>query len=64
LRPGSFLGSTTNGLLGQTFAPLVPFAFKLGVTQGMLLALIGVAVALMLVLVLLAVGLFGSFGGG
>jgi hypothetical protein len=51
-------------LLGKTFALLARLAFKLGVTQRMLLALIGVAVAVVLVLVLLAVGLFGSFEGG
>jgi len=64
LRPGSFFGRSTYTLLGKTFALLARLAFKLGVTQRMLLALIGVAVAVVLVLVLLAVGLFGSFGGG
>jgi hypothetical protein len=49
------LGRTTGRLLGRTFAFLAPLALKLGVTQRVLLALIGVAVAVVLVIVLLAV---------
>ncbi len=56
LRPTSrLLGRTTSRLLGRTFAFLAPLALKLGVTRRVLLALIGVAVAVVLVLVQLAV---------
>jgi uncharacterized membrane protein YgaE (UPF0421/DUF939 family) len=43
---------------------IAPLALKLGVTRRVLLTLIGVAVAMIVVFVLLAVGLLGSFGGG
>lgn len=49
-------------LLGKTSAFLAPLALKLGVTRRVLLTLIGVAVAIIVVLVLLVMGLLGSFG--
>jgi hypothetical protein len=65
LRPSRLMGRTANRLLGKTFALLAPLAFKLGVTQRVpLLILTGVAVAVVVVLVLLAAGLLGSFEGG
>ncbi len=65
LRPSTLMGRTANRLLGTTFALLAPLAFKLGVTQRVLLLILtGVAVAVVVVLVLLAAGLLGSFEGG
>jgi hypothetical protein len=58
-QPRKLLGRITNTLLRSTLAFLAPLALKLGVTQRVLLAFIGVAVAVVLVLVLLATGLFG-----
>jgi hypothetical protein len=46
------LGRTTSRLVGRTLAFLAPLALKLGVTQRVLLALIGIAVVVVLVLVL------------
>jgi uncharacterized membrane protein YgaE (UPF0421/DUF939 family) len=51
-------------LLGKTLAFIAPLALKLGVTRRVLLTLIGVAVAMIVVLVLLAMGVLGLFGGG
>ena len=51
-------------MFGKTLAFIAPLALKLGVTRRVLLTLIGVAVAMIVVLVLLVVGLLGSFGGG
>ncbi len=53
LRPTSrLLGRTTSRLVGRTLAFLAPLALKLGVTQRVLLALIGIAAVVVLVLVL------------
>ena len=52
LRPGR--------LLGRTLTFLAPLALKLGVTQRVLLALIGIAAVVVSVLVLVAVGIFGG----
>ena len=60
LRPGRLLGRTTSRLLGRTLAFLAPLALKLGVTQRVLLVLIGFAAAVGLVLVLMAVSIFGG----
>ncbi len=62
LRPTSrLLGRTTSRLLGKTFALLAPLALKLGMTQRVLLALIGIAAVVILVLILVVVvGLFGG----
>jgi hypothetical protein len=61
LRPTSRLvGRTTSKLLGRTLAFLAPLALKLGVTQRVLLALIGIAAVVVSVLVLVAVGIFGG----
>jgi hypothetical protein len=43
---------------------IAPLALKLGVTRRVLLTLIGVAVAMIVVPVLLAMGVLGLFGGG
>ncbi len=56
LRPTSrLLGRTTGRLLGKTLTILAPLALKLGVTQRVLLVLIGIAATVVLVLVLLTV---------
>ncbi len=47
-------------MLGRTLAFLAPLALKLGVTQRVLLVLIGFAAAVGLVLVLMAVSIFGG----
>lgn len=59
LRPSRLLGRAGR-LLGRTLAFLAPLALKLGVTRRVLVALIGIAA----VVVLLAVGVVGAFGGG
>jgi hypothetical protein len=59
LRLSRLLGRTTSRLLGKTLAFLAPLALKLGVTQRVLFTLIGVGVAVVLMLVLLAVGRLG-----
>jgi hypothetical protein len=51
------LGRTTSRLVGRTLAFLAPLALKLGVTQRVLLALIGIAAVVVLVLVLVVVSL-------
>lgn len=63
LLPSRLLGRAGR-LLGKTLAFLAPLALKLGVTRRVLLTLIGVAGAMIVVLVLLAMGLSGLFGGG
>jgi hypothetical protein len=58
LRPSSrLLRRTTSGLLGRTLASLGPFALELGVTQRVLLALIGIATTVVSVLVFVAVSI-------
>lgn len=59
LWPSRLLGRITNRLLGKTCALLAPLALKLDVTQRVLLSLIGVAAAMVVVLVLLAAGYWG-----
>lgn len=63
LRPSRLLGRAGR-LLGRTLAFLAPLALKLGVTRRVLVALIGIAAVVVLLLVLLAVGVVGAFGGG
>jgi hypothetical protein len=46
--------------LGRTLTFLAPLALKLGVTQRVLLGLIGIAAAVVLVLVLVTVSIFGG----
>ena len=58
LQPSRLVGRTTSRLLGRTLALLAPLA--LGVTQRVLLALIGIAAVVVSVLVLVAVGIFGG----
>jgi hypothetical protein len=60
LQPSRLVGRTTSKLLGRTLAFLAPLALKLGVTQRVLLALIGIAAVVVSVLVLVAVGIFGG----
>jgi hypothetical protein len=60
LRPGRLLGRTTRGLLGKTLGFLGQLALKLGVTRRVLVALIGIAAVVVLVVVLLVVGLFSG----
>jgi hypothetical protein len=47
-------------LLGKTSAFLAPLALKLGVTQRVLVALIGIAAVMVLLLVLVVIGLFSG----
>ena len=63
LRPSRLLGRAGR-LLGRTLAFLAPLALKFGVTRRVLSTLIGVAVAMIVVLVLPAMGLLRAFGGG
>ncbi len=60
MQPSRLVGRTTSKLLGRMLAFLAPLALKLGVTQRVLLALIGIAAAVVSVLVLVAVGIFGG----
>ena len=61
LRPTSrLLGRTTSRLVGRTLAFLAPLALKLGVTQRVLLALIGIAAVVVSALAMMAVSIFSE----
>ncbi len=60
LRPGRLLGRPTSRLPGKTFALLAPLALKLGVTQRVLLALIGIAAVVVSALAMMAVSIFSG----
>ena len=59
-RTSGLLGRISRSLLGKPLAFLAPLALKLGVTRRVLLALIGMALVVVLVIVLLVVGLFSG----
>ncbi len=64
LRPSRLLRAATGRLTRGTLAFLAPLALKIGVTQRVLSILLGVAVTAVVVLILLATGLFSLLGGG